>query len=73
MSTHTSQQSACTATTATVTELNPDRTVPRDAGPRVYDSIVDLAPNPDNPTPMVRLSERMNPCLLYTSDAADDN
>lgn len=27
---------------------------------RVYDSIVDLAPNPDNPTPMVRLSERMN-------------
>jgi cysteine synthase A/cysteine synthase B len=28
---------------------------------RVYDSIVDLAPNPDNPTPMVRLSERMNP------------
>jgi cysteine synthase A/cysteine synthase B len=28
---------------------------------RVYDSIVDLAPNPDNPTPMVRLSERTNP------------
>lgn len=28
---------------------------------RVYNSIVDLAPNPDNPTPMVRLSERMNP------------
>ncbi|MDH3267123.1 MAG: cysteine synthase family protein [Gammaproteobacteria bacterium] len=28
---------------------------------RVYDSIVDLAPNPDNPTPMVRLSRRMNP------------
>jgi cysteine synthase len=28
---------------------------------RVYDSIVDLAPNPDNPTPMVRLSGRMNP------------
>jgi cysteine synthase len=28
---------------------------------RVYGSIVDLAPNPDNPTPMVRLSERMNP------------
>jgi len=27
---------------------------------RVYDSIVDLAPNPDNPTPMVRLSERIN-------------
>ena len=28
---------------------------------RVFDSIVDLAPNPDNPTPMVRLSERINP------------
>jgi cysteine synthase A/cysteine synthase B len=31
------------------------------AGDRVYDSIVDLAPNPENPTPMVRLSSRMNP------------
>jgi len=28
---------------------------------RVYDSIVDLIANPDNPTPMVRLSERYNP------------
>lgn len=28
---------------------------------RVYDSIIDLAPNPDNPTPMVRLSDRINP------------
>ena len=28
---------------------------------RIFDSIVDLAPNPDNPTPMVRLSERINP------------
>ncbi len=27
---------------------------------RVYDSIVDLAPNPDNPTPMVRVSGRLN-------------
>ncbi len=27
----------------------------------VYDSIVDLTPGPDNPTPMVRLSPRMNP------------
>jgi cysteine synthase len=27
----------------------------------VYDSIVDLAPSPDNPTPMVRLSRRINP------------
>ena len=31
---------------------------PRD---RVYDSIVDLAPSPENPTPMVRLSNRINP------------
>ncbi len=30
-------------------------------GNRVYDSIADLAPNPDNPTPMVRLSRRSNP------------
>lgn len=28
---------------------------------RVYDSILDLIPNPNNPTPMVRLSERFNP------------
>ena len=27
----------------------------------VYDSIVDLSPSPDNPTPMVRLSKRSNP------------
>jgi len=32
---------------------------------RVFDSIVELAPNPDNPTPMVRLSERMNPHADY--------
>jgi len=32
---------------------------------RVYDSIVELAPNPDNPTPMVRLSRRMNPHSNY--------
>jgi len=32
-----------------------------DPADRVYDSIVDLAPNPDNPTPMVRLSKRMSP------------
>ncbi len=36
-----------------------------DAGDRVVDSIVDLAPNPDNPTPMVRLSERINPHADY--------
>jgi len=32
-----------------------------DRSERVYDSIVDLAPSPDNPTPMVRLSRRINP------------
>lgn len=31
----------------------------------VYDSIVELAPNPDNPTPMVRLSKRTNPHANY--------
>ena len=36
-----------------------------DTGDRVVDSIVDLAPNPDNPTPMVRLSERLNPNSGY--------
>jgi len=28
---------------------------------RVFDSIIDLAPSVDNPTPMVRLSDRVNP------------
>lgn len=32
---------------------------------RVFDSIVELAPSPDNPTPMVRLSHRMNPVEGY--------
>ena len=40
---------------ATVTTLRHQR--PEN---RVYDSIVDLAPSPDNPTPMVRLSHRSN-------------
>lgn len=31
----------------------------------VYDSIVELAPSPDNPTPMVRLSGRSNPHADY--------
>ena len=61
MSTYTPQQFACAASAATVTELQPDRRAPRDAGRRVYDNIVELAPSPDNPTPMVRLSGRMNP------------
>ncbi len=34
-------------------------------GDRVFDSIVELAPNPDNPTPMVRLSRRLNPSPDY--------
>lgn len=34
---------------------------PGQQGDRVYDSIADLIPNPDNPTPMVRISERFNP------------
>jgi cysteine synthase len=33
----------------------------RENGRRVYDSIVDLAASIDNPTPMVRVSERTNP------------
>lgn len=42
------------------------RTIPEKPAPadpkrhRVYDSIVDLIANPDNPTPMVKLSERFN-------------
>ena len=47
-------------TAANVTTLR--RARPAD---RIYDSIVDLAPNPDNPTPMVRLSERSNPHADY--------
>ncbi|MDH3612380.1 MAG: PLP-dependent cysteine synthase family protein [Gammaproteobacteria bacterium] len=54
---------------AEVTMLQPGRQADnRDVpGPhlRVYDSIIDLAPNPDNPTPMVRLSARSNPHSDY--------
>jgi cysteine synthase len=32
---------------------------------RVYDSIVDLIANPENATPMVRLSERFNPAIDF--------
>jgi len=59
MSMHTPQQSGCQAP-ATVTELHPRRRASGDGECRVYDSIVDLAPNPDNPTPMVRISRRLN-------------
>ena len=41
---------------ATVTALRP-----ASDAESVYESIVDLAPGPDNPTPMVRVSKRMNP------------
>ena len=64
MSNHTSQQPTCAAA-ATVTALRPHSRRPEPGAGRVYDSIVDLAPNPDNPTPMVRLSERMNPHADY--------
>ena len=46
---------------ATVTPLAHARRGDVGNAARVYDSIVDLAPNPDNPTPMVRLSGRINP------------
>jgi cysteine synthase len=39
---------------ANVESLFPDQT-------EVYDSIVDLVPGPNNPTPMVRIGERFNP------------
>jgi cysteine synthase A/cysteine synthase B len=61
MSSYTHQQRSPSAAAATVTELHPGLVRPADGHRRVYDSIVDLAPNPDNPTPMVRLSSRMNP------------
>jgi len=49
-----------TAEAANVTQLRPAN---RRAGSRerVFDSIIDLAPSAENPTPMVRLSERVNP------------
>jgi cysteine synthase len=46
---------------ASVTPLSRARPAAAGNGGYVYDSIVDLAPNPDNPTPMVRLSDRINP------------
>lgn len=38
-----------------------DFEIPNQSAEGVYDSIIDLAPNPDNPTPMIRLSDRINP------------
>lgn len=49
-----------TAGAANVTQLMPaNRRV--GSRERVFDSIIDLAPSAENPTPMVRLSERVNP------------
>jgi cysteine synthase len=63
MTTQTTKPSAfepADAPPANVTRLRPGlRRTPADSG--VFDSIVDLAPGIDNPTPMVRLSRRMNP------------
>ena len=46
-------------------EVRPTRPVPSlELGSKrfgVYDSIADLVPNPDDPSPLVRLSERFNP------------
>lgn len=39
--------------------------VPGYDGNRVFDSIIDLIPSPENPTPMIRLSERFNPHADY--------
>ncbi|MEK6247385.1 MAG: pyridoxal-phosphate dependent enzyme, partial [Planctomycetales bacterium] len=36
------------------------RETPNQRERHVYDNIVDLSPSPDNPTPMVRLSDRSN-------------
>jgi len=49
-----------TAGAANITQLRPGT---RRAGSRerIFDSIIDLAPSVDNPTPMVRLSQRVNP------------
>ena len=47
--------------TASVTKLP----LEQQADARVYDSIVDLLPNPDNPTPMLRVSRRFNPEPAY--------
>ncbi|HSN51992.1 MAG TPA: hypothetical protein VLS87_05640, partial [Woeseiaceae bacterium] len=60
MSTHTSQHAGCSGA-ATVTELRPGRALPGNDERGIFDSIIELAPGPDNPTPMVRVSRRMNP------------
>ena len=53
--------SARSPQTASVTSLP----LERQTDVRVYDSIVELLPNPDNPTPMLRVSRRINPEPAY--------
>ena len=65
MSVNSQQQHSSLTEKAETTEVTPfpeQTAVSADAGRarRVYDSIVDLAPNPENPTPMLRLGARMN-------------
>ncbi len=60
MSTLTSQQAGCSAA-ATVTELRPGRSLPGSGERGIFDSIVELIPGPDNPTPLVRVGPRFNP------------
>ena len=49
---------------STKTAIHPTFFPPPEAAPRplrVYDSIADLVPNPDDPTPLVRVSNAFNP------------
>jgi cysteine synthase A/cysteine synthase B len=50
----------CYTEAANVAQFRPATDQPGDRE-RVFDSIIDLAPNAGNPTPMVRLGKRMNP------------
>ncbi len=63
---HHAELDAVTDLTAVMRGRQADaRGAPDAKANRVYDSIVDLIPNPDNPTPMIRLSERTNPHSGY--------
>ncbi len=65
MSTHPHKRPAPDHRGATVTAIRPANDPQAKRAVGVYDSIVELAPGPDNPTPMVRLSARMNPHDSY--------
>lgn len=65
MSVNSQKQQPSLTENAETTDVTPfpERTAASaniDRARRVYDSIVDLAPNPENPTPMLRLGARMN-------------